>query len=232
MSDVSFDTTNVSAMVGSMLRDLRYFQGDKPAIPYVWRPGRGKLVLVLGSNAGGKSFFRRLVKAVTHKSQIECLDPSMEGRTRTGAEYGIMRALVYGDESWRATGENSAQTVLAGVQTCRGRDNMHCIFWDEPDLGLSDDWAAGMGQSIRDFAADPPELTFGIFVVTHSKALIEQLAGVDHHYLHLGSARGPKTVRGWLRQKVKPRHLEGLKVESLNRFREISAILKEKNQGR
>ena len=44
--------------------ELDYFQDPKPAIPYVWKPGKAgnPLVGVVGENAGGKSFFRRCVR--------------------------------------------------------------------------------------------------------------------------------------------------------------------------
>lgn len=223
---LNFNMTDAPTMVESILDKLAYFHSKKgpPTIPFIWTRGEGKLVLVLGDNAGGKSFFRRLVYSVCKQNGIECLDPSMEGR----ASGGIVSAMIYGDESYRSTGENSSHVILTGIRTCRGRTDPHCIFWDEPDIGLSEQWAAGAGQCIGEFVESLPELTFGVFVVTHSRALVRELLPLKPHYLHLGSTRAPDTVQGWLDRKVKPRRLEGLPKASIKRFRQINEIMNRK----
>jgi len=226
MSNIKFDCSSPQALVEDLLDGLEYFNpedGGLPAIPAVWTPGKGKLVIVVGDNAGGKSFFRRIVGQAYRNSKIECMDPSMQGRVDG---YNALRSMVYGNEQWQATGENSTVTVIAGVRTCRGREHKHAIFWDEPDLGLSDSWAAGMGQYIRDFALDPPKKTMGIFVVTHNKALVRELLPAKPHYLHLGRVKAPNTVQEWLDQPVRPLDLTKLRNVSRSRFRRIHAILK------
>jgi hypothetical protein len=227
-----YNCKSAITLTEQILAELRFFVPDQgwkdPVIPWVWKRGRNPLVVVVGDNAGGKSFFRRCVQGACSHSDVECIGISMEAR----GQGGFVRACVYGTEEWQATGENSAGTVLTGIKTCRGREKPHTIFWDEPDLGLSDSWAAGMGQTIAEFAQDPPEHTRAIFVVSHSKALIWELLPAKPHYLHLGSVEAPPNLTAWLEQPVKPRDLTQLKEASHQRFKRIQRILNENKRDR
>jgi hypothetical protein len=183
---------------------------------------------VPGENASGKSFFRRLVTAICREAKVEAMPISMEGR---GGEYGGLRGFIYGDESWQSTGENSAHTVLAGISTCRSRETPHVVFWDEPDLGLSDGWAAGAGVALREFAADLPKMTYGAFIVTHSRALVRELLPVEPHFVYFGDD-APESLAAWVDAKVKPLDLAKLGETSHRRFKAIQAILDKVRKGR
>jgi hypothetical protein len=204
--------------------ELDYFQGPRPAIPYIWRVGRNPLVMVVGENAGGKSFLRRITQAACQHSKIECIHISLEGRCREG----FARAFLYGTEMWEATGANSAETILGGIRTCQKREKPHVMFWDEPDLGLSEAWAAGAGRVIRDFVQNKPKHTRAIYLVTHSRALARELAPVRPHYLFLGSTKGPRTFKEWLDHQPAPRDLSKLAETSRRRFTKIQKILDRK----
>jgi hypothetical protein len=195
------------------------------AIPYHRASGTGPLVVVLGENASGKSFMRRVVNMFCQKNEIEFMGISMQGRRSISANPWL--CFVYGDESCESTGTNSVGTVLTGITTCYGREAPHVIFWDEPDLGLSDSWAAGVGQKIAELGKKPPEHTKAAFVVTHSKALVEQLVPVNPHYVYLGqtSEHAPQTLDDWLKQPIRPRDPALLKKESFKRFKAIQKIL-------
>lgn len=218
----TFNYRSALTLTEQILTELAFFQpnqGWKDAvIPYVWKRGRNPLVVVVGDNAGGKSFFRRCVQATT---SIECMGISMEGRETSGP----IGSFIYGSEQWQATGENSAYTILTGIKTCREREKPHIIFWDEPDLGLSESWAAGAGQLICGFAQDAPEHTKAVYVVTHSRALVRELLPAKPHYLHLGSVEAPLDLNAWLDQRVKPRDLSKLGEESHRRFKRIQRLL-------
>ena len=65
-------------------------------IPALFVPSQDpacRLVLVVGENASGKSFMRRIVKQICREISVECLDISMEGR---GGSYGGLRGMIYG----------------------------------------------------------------------------------------------------------------------------------------
>lgn len=209
--------------------ELDYFQDPKPAIPYVWKPGKADnpLVVVVGENAGGKSFFRRCVSAVCRDdaNKVEVIPISMEGRRQVA--YNIGLSFVYGSEDWEATGVNSIGTVLSGINTCRGRETKHVIIWDEPDIGLSEGNAASVGKAIADFTREPPAHTKASIVITHRKALVGQLLPMEPHYLFLGDPDGPESLDAWILQPPVIRPLEEIKERSRKRFQSIQKILDE-----
>lgn len=219
-----FDFNDAEGLITESLT-LDYFspnnEGVTP-IPAYFVPGKGKLVVVVGENASGKSFFRRIVSLVCKDVSIECMPISMEGR---GGYYGGLRGFIYGDESYEATGVNSARTVKQGLSTCASRDKPHVIFWDEPDLGLSENGCAGIGMAIREGLTTPPEHMTAALVVTHSKALVRELLPLAPHYLHLGSEDAPKTLFDWLQTPVTPRHPDELLEAGHRRFKLIQTIL-------
>lgn len=215
-------------LVRFLFENLLYFRaedGKTPAIPFVWDQGDLPVFLVLGSNAGGKSFFRRLVSqaAKEHARVKETIHLSMQGR----ADGGVLRAMIYGSEEWQATGEITGHSVTMAIKTCRSREHDHLLFWDEPDLGLSEEAAAGVAVCIEEFARDLPEHTKGVFITTHSRQLVSQLAPLKPHYIHLGTPapKAPPTIDAWLNRKIVPISPEKLKEKSLTRFRAIQAIL-------
>lgn len=205
---------------------LDYFRADEDgevAIPAVWVPGTGPLVVVVGDNAGGKSFLRRIAHGMCQRNKVEFMDISMEGRRGiSGAPWLV---FVYGDEQHHSTGELSSGTILTGIKTCRDRKTNHVIFWDEPDLGLSEAWAAGAGQAIREYVEQANKHTLAAFVVTHSRPLVQQLLPLNPHYLHLGSDTAPETLEAWTKRKVRARKLSRLPELSRKRFKAIQRIL-------
>ena len=124
----------------------KFFQGEDPAIPYLLVPTRSRVTLLLGENASGKSFIRRLVHAVCSKYKVECIPLSMEGRSASGVPW---KSFIYGAEEHHSTGENSVSTVRTAFRTAEKRADPHVLFFDEPDIGLSDSWAAELGQQMR-----------------------------------------------------------------------------------
>ncbi len=214
------------------LLDMRYFHGEdgeSPVIPLHYAPGKVPLFVVVGPNAGGKSFLRRLVQAVCRKQtpRVECMAVSMEFRTESG---NPARAFVFGAEDWESTGQISGRTITSGIKTCHDRKIEHVVFWDEPDLGLSDGYAAGAGRTLAAFAKSMPEKTLAAFVVTHSKALLRQLVDAEPHYMHVGDEDPPKTLRAWLDTEAPVLSIEELSEASITRFRRIQKIIDKKKK--
>jgi hypothetical protein len=211
---------DAAGLIEHTLRTAVFSGASTPPITCTWRRGRGNFVLVIGDNASGKSFFRRVATVLSREASVEPIHLSMEGRATGGFE----RAMLYGDEKWQSTGAISAQTMLMGIKTCRAREKPHMIFFDEPDLGLSDPWAAGMGESLRAFAGAMPEFTRAAFVVTHNRALVYQLVDAEPHVLFFGG-RPPRSLTHWLEGPIKPRNIEKLGELSRKRFKAIGACL-------
>lgn len=222
-------------IVKDLLTNWRYFTGRAPVIPAVWVKGSCPLFLVLGENAGGKSFFRRCVQesAKKHTSIRETIHLSMEGRA--GGMMGAVHGFVYGDEGWRSTGENSASTVSTAIKTCQGREHSHLLYWDEPDVGMSEGAAMGAGYAIAEFVAKLSDHTKGVFVTTHSRPMVAALSqGLRPHYVHLGTdpKEAPGNIELWLTRTVKPVSPDELAEASHARFKAIQKILDGKRRSR
>jgi len=235
--------------VAALLRrifDLAYFTEDDPAIPHAWERGdpASRLVLVLGENASGKSFFRRIVRELTRRARKddvgrplkagplpvhEVLHFSMEGRSGGG----FMSSAVYGCEGWLSTGANSARTILKAAETIAERPWTTIAYWDEPDLGMSNGCAAGAGIALRDFVESRHPLVQATFVTSHSVPLVRQLTlglTAKPHYVYLGGAT-PATLADWLvaQQDPTPISLEALHETGNRRFHRIRDILNRKD---
>ena len=230
--------------------DTRYFEPDKAidgqtAIPYVWVKGKSKLILVLGENAGGKSFFRRMVQCVVSKNHgptdgqpvDECIHLSMQARTDTGLDMmPIARAMVYGDENYNATGVLTAHTIEGAISTATKRDHSVVIYWDEPDIGMAARSAAGAGVRIREFVDNLPAHIKAVVVTSHSPHLVAQLLKAKQapHYIYLGDAQGPSTAQAWVTEQldpnIVPRTPQQLSEDGHVRFRLIQKILDDKRK--
>ena len=186
-------------------------------------------MVVVGDNATGKSFLRRIITLRCSKAnpRIEPIRTSMEERSGAGYMYGPMRALIYGDEGIFSTGTNSLNVVRGGIKTSRGREHPNILIFDEPDIGCSDSLAAGLGVQIRDFAADLPEYTRAVFVISHSRYLLQQLVGCDPHILWMGENPG-NSLQEWLTREVVPVDPEEVAEMNITTFRRIQKILDRK----
>lgn len=239
---------SIPDLLDYILENLRFFHPDdaidgRVAIPHLLDKGasESRLVLVLGENAGGKSFFRRLIReATSHKSRRKETKPfrvremihlSMEGRAGTHP-MPVVQQMIYGGEEWLSTGDLSADLVTKGIKTASSRDHEVLLYWDEPDVGMSFGCAAGAGLAIKDFIEELPEHIQAVFVTTHSPHLVLALTvGLEHkpHYLYLGNDNGPPTLKLWANQQfgrvtaVRP---EELKKKATARFEDIRTLLK------
>ena len=221
---------------------LSGMSGGDVAIPAIYAPGGSKLVLVLGENAAGKSLFRRVMNGATHKGKAaryegdseairrgsfpvsEFMGLSMQGRTSSG----FMSSVVYGEESYHSTGENSAHTLLTGIKTAGGREHTTILYMDEPDIGASASVSAGMGVALREWlVSSEAPLVQAVFVTSHSPALVAQLASLNPHYVYLGNEKGPASLQAWLlaQQNPVPVSPEVLKEQARERHTRIQKVL-------
>lgn len=210
-----------------LLRNLgtvRIYAPDKDAktlLPMLYVPGQGKLLLVLGDNATGKSLVRRSLCLLCQDAGIESIPISMHGRSTT-----FLRGFIYGDESYQSTGEISAATVLKGISTCQTRTSAHIMIWDEPDLGMSEEYSQAAGIEIYRLAQNPPEHTVAIVVSSHSRYLVRELLPLHPHYICMGKTP-PPTLEAWLKRPMKPRSLQTL-IDSSRRMQQRFFALERK----
>jgi hypothetical protein len=204
--------TQLRNLVTRMMRTSVLFSSNEQgvtAIPWIQERGECPLYLVLGSNAAGKSLFRRAVCSWAKRElDYQLVHTSMERRTGSGTVTpGWMRSMMYGDEVRQSTGENSAKTLAGAFGTSRSRDQdgtKHLLVLDEPAIGMSEEAQAGVGLDIREFIEDRPPLLGGLFITSHSRALISQLASLKPHYIHLGDPNGPAGLDAWLSREIVP----------------------------
>ena len=205
--------------------DAEFFGPDGPC-PLLHEPGNPRLVLITGENASGKSFFGKVLRAYPphdgdRKNEIEWMGLSMSKRTESGA----IRAFMFGDEGRDSTGNISLRTIQSGFSTCRSRETIHILQLDEPDIGLSESYAAGLGDYIAQFAADMPDLTEALIVVTHSRHIARRLLPLNPTCIRIGDLR---PTAEWLVSDVIPKTIEdvlALKETAHQRTRAIQSIL-------
>lgn len=201
-----------------LVTDVAALELFRSGAPCSVQPGpdpSSRLVVVTGQNATGKSLFRRLLSAALKHEKVEPIPVSMELRS----EGGMMRAFVFGSESYQATGEITAHSILGGIKTSRSRAERHSIIWDEPDIGLSDDYAAGAGLEIKEFLSPAPEKLFGVVVMTHRRCLIQQLLDLAPHHVRFGD---DLTLDQVMKARITPRRLKQLDDASLALFRKLT----------
>lgn len=219
--EIKFNYRDMITLTKSMLSELSYFKCDSTEagpITAVFDEGHDRFVVVTGENASGKSFVRKLLYSIIKQKKMECIHLSQQGRSSSG----IASSLIYGDESYNSTGYLTSRLIITGINTCRGREEPHYIIWDEPDIGLSDGYAAGIGVEIRKFVETLPDLTKGVIVITHSKALVRQLLPINPSHLRLG---GCPSLNSWLNSVTEPLDLKSLSERNELIFKSIQAIL-------
>jgi hypothetical protein len=203
-----------------MIDTLSYFED---VIQATLTHGHKQNLIITGENATGKSFIRRLVYVICKQENIELIHLSQQGRCTTG----IPSAMIYGDESYNSTGYNTSTTIMGGINTCNNRDKDHFILWDEPDIGLSEKYSAGVGVAIRGFVENIPAHTRGSIVITHSKSLVRQLLPLNPTHLRLGDTL---SLNDWLREIPEPGDLDELKKRNHAMYLKINEIINTKNK--
>jgi hypothetical protein len=212
------DTMNIEKV-------FRWFETQyawEKEIPLSLQPGNGQipLLVITGENASGKSLLRRLFQALAKKKNVEAIAVSPEFRSKAG----FANAFIYGDESYEASGQIACKVILGAIKTSRAREKPHIIILDEPDMGLSDNAAAGCGQEIVDFCLDPPQ-NLGFFaVITHRRAMLAPFANVKASHLRVGDNL---TLQEVVDQPIVPVAPKDLCTRSLEMFRRVAKLLKE-----
>ena len=153
--------------------------------------------------------------------KIECIHLSQQGRCTSG----IPRLFIYGSEDEESTGKNTVTTMVTSFKTSEGREEDHFIVYDEPEIGLSDEYSAGVGVRIREFISNKPEKLMGAVVITHNKYLINELLDINPNHLNMSS---DLTLEEIVTRDVVPNSdLENLIEKSHEKYMEIVRLLKE-----
>lgn len=168
--------------------------------------GQGKVAIVAGANASGKSVFVQIMAARARKAGA--LPICISIRERTGSDQsgigGFRKVLMFGDEAEQSTGATSVAVAVKGFATLvsHAQEKPALLVLDEPEMGLSEDYAVAMGRYIAQQAiALGLNSEIGVVVATHSRALVSSLlidlrsASQEPHFVCLGAHH---TLCQWL----------------------------------
>ena len=147
--------------------------------------GNLPLLLITGSNASGKSLLSKLLSHRANKDWgLDLMRVGMDIRTTSS---GLRRAFVFGglDED-ESAGALSVHACLKVFSCCQSKEDRHLVVLDEPDVGLSEEYAAALGQRIARFATAMPATTQALIVVTHSRYLARELRDLSPAHIRTG----------------------------------------------
>lgn len=177
-----------------------------PQCPFTYHTQAGDpgVVVLTGDNASGKSLLLNMVGSRAYYTHgVEPLIVSMSARTQGG----VFRALTYGAESSRATGEVSVGTALRAVGAMAGRlegTGRTLVVLDEPDFGLAEGYAHAFGMKIAQRLAElPQDGRWSLLLASHSRELVRGLTeglGRVPTFIHTGDAL---TLNQWLAPPVR-----------------------------
>jgi energy-coupling factor transporter ATP-binding protein EcfA2 len=208
----------------------RYFVGSSAPLSATFHRASDdcNAVVIAGPNASGKSFMVRLIAAWLQNKEVPKVEPiQVSMRYRAGNDvYGPQRVMMFGSEDDNSTGVNSVSGLMGAIRTSRGRDSSHYVLFDEPDIGLAEEYAIPAGRHIGQFTADKPEHCGGVALISHSKPLIRGFVdGLDQtpHFLHMD---GELTFEEWLSTTGERsfEELQSLSSRSVERWRKINAL--------
>ena len=192
-----------------------------------WSEKPSNILLVAGANASGKSVLGGVIESIAKELKFEKRNVCMRNRTASG----FASAMIFGDESTFSTGSNTIGAVKNGLNSSIGAPGPSVMVLDEPDLGLAEESAMGMGSFIADRALVQESNMALVVVISHSRALFRQLmtdVGAPVHKIFVGD---PKTsFDEWLNRPLVPYSIEqllGIQDVGLKNLRSFVALNKQ-----
>lgn len=195
----------------------RWLGADSPIVGHI-RYHHPNICVITGPNVSGKSMMRKIIHTRYSDRKIEFIHLSQSGR----CESGIMKSMIYGTEREDSTGCNSAKTLLTAIKSGINRQTPFALFFDEPEIGCSEELAAGMTiRLINDF--DKMKNLVGLFIVSHSKQVLKRFAELNPTHIHL--EKEYRTLESWVNREIVPTEdLEGLKSEAHKKWSDIEKM--------
>lgn len=161
-----------------ILDDSAIFAGSDCPFALRLHPGSSdsRVLIVIGDNASGKSLFFQVLAGRARQDGAAPMTVSIRERTGSGCSdvSGMRRLFMYGDESEQSTGATSLRTLQSAFSsaTAWAKDGKKpLVMLDEPDIGLSESYAAAMGTYLARCSTELPE-NAQLVLVTHSRALV------------------------------------------------------------
>lgn len=195
------------------IRASKFFNGDSPFCLEV-QPGHGKLCVITGPNASGKSLIRKILHNYHADAKESYIHFSMAARTSGG----IMNGMMYGTERDESTGANSVSLFLKLFSRNLDRTEPFAVMLDEPEIGCSDEAAYSMGKYLADRSAplENNEFLRAFYIISHSRYFIEPLLSLNPTHLRL-DADG-MTLESFVSRRVEAVDLEAIKETGHDRW--------------
>lgn len=149
------------------LKNVKTESGESLFTNFTVYDASSRVIILYGENASGKSLLAQLFEIAARKSDIACRAACMRNRTSSG----IMKAMIFGDESEQSTGATSIDVTRKAIDNTLKEEGLAISILDEPDVGLSDYYAPAMGQYIAERFSKADD-NKGLILVSHSKRLI------------------------------------------------------------
>ena len=199
----------------------RWIGGDSPIVGQ-FRYNDPKICVITGPNTSGKSMLRKIFNARHADKGIEFIHLSQAGR----CEGGVKSAMIYGSERDDSTGCNSLNTVLTAIKTGIRREKPFTLFFDEPEIGCSDELAEGM--AIRLIAnLDKMTNLMGLMIVSHSRSFLKRFVNLNPTHIHL--EKDYMSLSDWVNRDIIPVvDLEGVKDAGFKKWSAIDKLMKKK----
>lgn len=154
--------------------------------------GIGKVTILTGGNACGKSVVRKLLPGhLADKLGIErkkagglVCSTSMQLRTSGSSNAGIIEsgmARLTNDLPWLSTSEQTISLVQGLFKQCveKGEktedDRKHYIVIDELEIGMSKETQLGACIWLNEILKDNLSDTLGVLIITHSDTVVQNI---------------------------------------------------------
>lgn len=174
----------------------------------------GKLTILTGSNASGKSVIRKMLpKYIAEKLNSdkthECVSAlSFMSRAGLNSSCGIN---FLRDADWSATSQGSVDHARH-LLTFTDR----FLVLDEVELGMSEEMQLAIAQHINSVKEKVLKDSYGLLVITHSRIIASTLE--EDAFFNID---GYKTKQEWLDRKIVPVDLDQFEKDASDLFKRI-----------
>lgn len=177
---------------------------DMPFKPF-FTPGAPGVIVIAGDNCTGKSLLARTLQGWAH--HFGGLGLGLSFRQHGAAQGGLPLPPLYGagdvpgDPLTRIEGEaslTSLERAFAALRQSAHAGTHSLLVLDAPETGLSDRYAASLGDLLAVHAKAVPEAAVGVVITTHSRAMVHQFVkayGAFPSFVHMGAEQ---TLSDWL----------------------------------
>lgn len=175
----------------------------------------GKVTILTGSNASGKSVIRKCLSPRIAKklSLDETKNVISELSFMTRAGNNINSGVNFlRDSTWTSTGQNTAELLMSILNT----ENRYIVL-DEPELGMGEELQLTIANYINEHKDKVLEKNYGLMVITHSRVIANALN--EDVFINIDNPSWAKT--DWLNRKINQIDFKSFQEKSDKIFEEI-----------